>query len=219
VGAWGDVGVRATTVSIDDFYLTYDEQRALADRHPGNDYLRYRGYPGTHDVALGSRVLDALAALGPGEETRMPQYLKSAHEGRGDRAPASAWKRAVGPLDVVVFEGWMLGFVPVDPAGIDDAMRPSNAMLAAYAEWNRRLDAFVRLDVSSLERIVDWRVDAERGRREAGEVALNDEDARDYIERFLPAYRVYLPGLRARPPCDELSAVVLGADRMPLRGP
>ncbi len=61
VEAARDEGRRAVTVSIDDFYLTYAEQRALAERHPGNPYLLYRGYPGTHDVALGGRVIDALA--------------------------------------------------------------------------------------------------------------------------------------------------------------
>src|SRR5258705_13752318 len=50
-------GVHAETVSIDDFYLPHAEQQALAARHRDNRYLAVRGYPGTHDVELGARVL------------------------------------------------------------------------------------------------------------------------------------------------------------------
>jgi pantothenate kinase-related protein Tda10 len=110
----------------------------------------------------------------------------------------------------------MLGFTAVDPASIETDLRVPNALLAAYAPWNAALDAFLRLDVASLETIVEWRVDAERARRRRGEGALSDAEARDYIDRFLPAYRVYSPGLRARPPCFDVRALILGTDRMPL---
>jgi D-glycerate 3-kinase len=216
-GSLGDVGVRAASVSIDDFYLTHDEQLALAARHPDNPYLAYRGYPGTHDVALGARVIDALVALGPGEQTLVPVYDKSAHQGRGERAARPAWRLVTGPIDLLIVEGWMLGFPPLDEAGIEPNLRTPNALLAAYASWTSRLDAFVSLHVGSLDAIVRWRVDSERARRLRGETALSDEDARDYIERFLPAYRVYVPALAARPPCADVRRVELGQDRMPVR--
>jgi D-glycerate 3-kinase len=217
VARLGALGHRGVAVSIDDFYLTRDEQQALAARHPGHPYLLHRGYPGTHDVALGSRVLAALEALGAGEESLVPVYDKAAHGGRGDRAPASAWRRVVGPLDFVILEGWMLGFTPVPPDSLEPDLRAPNALLADYAAWNDALEAFVRLDVASLETVVDWRVDAERARRDRGEVALGDDDARDYIARCLPAYRTYLPGLRSRPPCRDVKAIALGPDRLPVR--
>jgi D-glycerate 3-kinase len=216
VDALGDVGVRGVSVSIDDFYLTHDEQLALAARHPRNPTLLYRGYPGTHDVALGLRTLEALAALGPGEQTLVPAYDKSAHQGRGDRAPAASWRRVTGPVDLLILEGWMLGFPPVPEQTLEPDLRASNAMLAAYAAWNGLLDALVGLRVASLETIVRWRVDSERARRARGETALSDEDARDYIERFLPAYRAYVPALAARPPCDDVRWIELGEDRMPV---
>ena len=217
VQALGDVGVRGVAVSIDDFYLTHREQRALALRHVGNPYLLYRGYPGTHDVALGLQQLETIAALGSDEQTLVPVYDKSAHHGRGDRAPPSAWRRVTGPVDLLILEGWMLGFSPVDPASIAPALRTPNAMLAEYASWHRTLDAFVSLHVDAHDMIVRWRVDAERARRERGESALSEPDARDYIERFLPAYRTYSPGLAARPPCDVSRRIELGQDRLPVR--
>jgi len=38
------------------------------------------------------------------------RYDKSAFAGRGDRAPESQWPVIEGPVDIVLFEGWMSGF-------------------------------------------------------------------------------------------------------------
>jgi D-glycerate 3-kinase len=209
-------GWRALTVSIDDFYLTHEEQRRLAERHPGNPYLLYRGYPGTHDVALGARVIDALASAGPGDLVLVPSYDKSAQAGRGDRAPASSWRRITGPLDFLIVEGWMLGFAPVDERGVEPDLIAPNRYLAAYSAWTDRLHALIHLTVQSPATIVEWRVGSERARRERGETALSDADARDYIERFLPAYRVYVPSLDSKPPSSDSLRVVLGPDRAPI---
>jgi D-glycerate 3-kinase len=214
VAAFSDVGVRAVAVSIDDFYLTFAEQLALAARFPNNPYLRYRGYPGTHDVALGLRQIEALVALGAGEQTRVAVYDKSAHGGRGDRAPPSAWRPVAGPLDLVILEGWLLGFSPVAEEILEPDLRAPNALLGAYGAWNAKLDAFISLEIGGLGTIADWRVDSERARRERGETALSDADARDYIERCLPAYQVYLPALAARPPCKDVWRIELGVDRV-----
>jgi len=223
VTAFEDVGVRSVSVSIDDFYLTHAEQRALAAAHPGNRALEHRGYPGTHDVALGSRVLAELRAVGQGGMVRIPSYDKSAHAGRGDRAPESRWRQVAGPVDLVVVEGWMLGFSPLSEqalgavaASADAALSVVNEFLRPYGAWTRALDALVHLDVATLDTIVTWRVDAERARRERREPALSDDDARDYIERFLPAYRAYVPQLRVHPPCDDFECVTLAADRQPV---
>jgi D-glycerate 3-kinase len=204
------------SVSIDDFYLTHPQQLALAERHSGNPYLLYRGYPGTHDVALGARVIDALRACGAGSEVLVPSYDKSAHAGRGDRAPEACWRRVTGPFDFVVVEGWLLGFRPVDAATLQAGLVEPNRYLAAYREWNLRLDALVHLTVESLETIVEWRVGSERARRERGETALSEQEAADYIRRFLPAYRVYVPALQAHPPCTDFLRLELGRSRDPL---
>ena len=53
-------GMRCARLSLDDFYLTRAQREELArTQHP---LLRTRGVPGTHDVALGQRTIDALAA-------------------------------------------------------------------------------------------------------------------------------------------------------------
>lgn len=206
----GAADVRAIAISVDDFYLRADEQRALAAAHSGNRCLEYRGYPGTHDVALGTATLDALRA---GRPVTIPAYDKSAHGGRGDRAPEAAFRHVDDATDLVVFEGWMLGFTPVATDTLADELRPPNAMLAAYAPWNAAIDVFVHLVAASPDDIVRWRVDAERARRAAGAPGLTDGEARDYIERFLPAYRAWVPGLRTAPPGRDALVVGLGPDR------
>jgi D-glycerate 3-kinase len=214
-----DAGSRAIAVSIDDFYLTHAEQRALAARHRGNPYVLHRGYPGTHDVALGARTLGALASASDAAPVHIPAYDKSAHAGRGDRAPELEWRRVTGPFDLVIVEGWMLGFTPVDEARLEPDLVPPNRYLAAYRAWNASLHAMVHLSVDSPETIVEWRVGSERARRERGEPALSDEDATDYIRRFLPAYRVYVPALATTPPCDDFLALVLRSNREPTAQP
>lgn len=217
------IGVRTAVVSVDDFYLTHAEQSALAARHPGNPCLEFRGYPGTHDVALGTETLTALAAREVGQ-VLVPRYDKTAHGGRGDRAPIGAWQAAQTPLDVVVFEGWMLGFKPAPEVPASSPLHVPNTLLALYAPWLERLDAFIQLVVAAsadhpseaLDQIVAWRIDAERARRAAGAAALTDAEARDYIERFLPAYRLWGPGLAAAAPIAGPSLrIAIGPDRQP----
>jgi D-glycerate 3-kinase len=214
VRAFGHTGVRAVAVSIDDFYLTHQGQRAVAAAHPDNPYLEHRGYPGTHDVALGAEVLCALASRTTGE-VRVPAYDKGAFGGRGDRAAAETWPRVALPVDLVLLEGWMLGFRAVSPEALEDAqLAAPNARLPAYEAWLACLGALVHLDAPELAWIVDWRVDAERTRRHATGAGLSDDDARDYIERFLPAYRTYLPGLRrASPVRGPVLRIELAQDR------
>ena len=71
--------------------------------------LQYRGNAATHDMALGSDTLSSLTSSSA-STVPVPRYDKSKFEGRGDRADASTWPAVELPLDIVLFEGWMLGF-------------------------------------------------------------------------------------------------------------
>jgi D-glycerate 3-kinase len=200
-----DVGVRATSVSIDDFYLTRDEQVALAAAHPGNPYLEHRGYPGTHDVGLGEATLARLGSIGAGQSIRLPVFDKSRHGGRGDRLPKSEWRSVTGALDIVFVEGWMLGFMPVSREDLHDPwLVPPNEALADYVRWHRRLDTFVRLRAVDPAFVLRWRVEAEEAMRASGRPALDRAAIEDYISRFLPAYRTWGEGPPAVPGTLEI---------------
>jgi D-glycerate 3-kinase len=208
-------GLRVAAVSVDDFYLTHEDQRALAAAHPGDTTLEHRGYPGTHDLRLADAILDALSGEGP-DLVAVPTYDKSAHAGRGDRAPRTLWREVETPLDVLLFEGWMLAFAPAPDDDTPLELAPTNRLLADYT-WRARLDALVHLTTADLEQIVRWRVDSERARRATGSPALSDAEAEDYVRRFLPAYRLWTPPLLAAPPLASLLEVDLAPDRSPRR--
>lgn len=217
VRALAHEGVRACALSIDDVYLTRDEQRAVTLAHPGNRYLDVRGYPGTHDVPLGARTLDALLTAREGERVRVTRYDKGAFDGAGDRAPASAWSSLEGPFDVVLFEGWMLAFEPVADEFVrdDPAFAECNALLRGYAAWRARVDRWVLMEGERVEHVIGWRVQAERARREREGRGMSDAQARAYIERFVPAYERWGARCFERAKGPALR-VVLASDRSAL---
>uniref|UniRef100_K3XYS5 Phosphoribulokinase/uridine kinase domain-containing protein n=1 Tax=Setaria italica TaxID=4555 RepID=K3XYS5_SETIT len=107
-------GRKSTVLSIDDFYLTAKEQNELRDRNPGNALLELRGNAGSHDLQFSVETLESLTKLTKeGMKMKVPRYNKSAFGGRGDRADPSVWPEVEGPLEVILFEGWMLGFKPL----------------------------------------------------------------------------------------------------------
>lgn len=193
-------GKRAVAISVDDFYLTRAEQVALAARHPNNPYWQQRGYPGTHDVALGARILEAVRSRAPGE-VRVPRYDKSRHAGQGDRKPESEWIAVPTPLDAIFLEGWMLGFRPVPEEELPgEAFRCANRALADYEAWYRQLDGFLQLDPEDPHFVLDWRAETEEKMRAGGKAGMSAEEIRAYAEKFLPAYALYLPRLRQKAP-------------------
>ncbi len=156
-----------TGFSLDDIYLTRAERETLSrEVHP---LLLTRGVPGTHDVALGNRVLDELLAAGADDVVAIPTFDKS----QDDRAPMAQWPLHRGEVKIILLEGWCVAALPeADPGRLQD---PVNALEAnedpqgqwrAYvnrhlaAEYQRlfgRLDYLVMLRAPSMECILEWR--------------------------------------------------------------
>jgi D-glycerate 3-kinase len=160
-------GLRVATLSIDDLYLTRAERAALAARvHP---LFQTRGVPGTHDVALGVRVLEALT--GPGS-CALPRFDK----GQDERAPAHTWPISEGPCDVVLFEGLWLGLPPIPEPELAQPINALEAEEDAQGTWrayaNRalaseypalfaRCELLVHIQVPDFECVKRWRSAAE----------------------------------------------------------
>lgn len=211
------IGLRGVSISIDDFYLTREEQLRLAAAYPGNPYLEHRGYPGTHDIELGVATLTALHQLDSGVPARVPVYDKSQHAGRGDRAPESAWRDVMGPLDLVILEGWMLGFTPVpDDRLTDPQLALPNRALAEYERWHRLIDAFVVLRAADPAFVLRWRVEAEENMKARGLTGMSRDAIEDYVRRFLPAYRLWAGRSPARFTKDQTLVIDLDEHRRPL---
>ncbi|GBF88798.1 hypothetical protein Rsub_01699 [Raphidocelis subcapitata] len=218
------LGVRAASVSIDDFYLTRADQAALAAAEPGNRLLQLRGNAGSHDLGLGERTLGALRGLtAAGRTAAVPRYDKSAFGGLGDRADEATWPVVEGPLDVVLFEGWMLGFAPVPPAAaaaVEPALTKVNDALAAYKEaWDSAVDSWLVIRIGDPQWVFGWRLQAEQRMRAAGKAGMSDEQIADFVSRYIPAYQAYLPALYARGPTTAAAGRTLTIEVDAARAP
>ncbi len=213
---FAESGKRALSISIDDFYLTRAEQLKLAQDHAQNPYLQQRGYPGTHDVELGARTLRSLKH--GGMKVSVPRYDKSLHAGQGDRLPESEWTQIDGSVDVILLEGWMLGFSPVAEEQLPGGhFTDVNRLLLPYRSWHRQLDGFLQLAPEDYRFVLDWRVEAEQKMRAQGKPGMSDSEIRAYVEKFLPAYETYLPQLEKNPPLiRNRRRIVIGRNRLPV---
>jgi len=160
----------AVQISIDDVYLTRAEREAMARAvHP---LFLTRGPPGTHDLGLLQRLISALSAAGPDDETLIPDFDK-----RGDdRRPAADWRAFRGRPSAILIDAWCLGATPEDAAALVD---PVNALEAGddrdggwrravngfvggtYADFTVRFDAVLFLKAPSFDVVLDWRCQQE----------------------------------------------------------
>lgn len=213
-------GLSVACLSIDDIYLTRLERRELAARvHP---LFITRGVPGTHDVALGVRVLSSLTQSGT---TAIPRFDK----GRDDRAPESTWPSVQGPCDVVLFEGLWIGLPPLDERTLAQPINALEAREDPHAVWRRHAnheltkrypalfapcELLVHLQVPDFACVKRWRGGAEHALRARLEAAgadtsrVMDEPA---LARFFEHYERFTAHAMAVLP--RLADVVLRLDR------
>ncbi|KAJ4958223.1 hypothetical protein NE237_025334 [Protea cynaroides] len=202
---FGQSGRKSATISIDDFYLTAEGQAKLSEENHGNALLELRGNAGSHDLQLSIETLMALSKLTKaGMKMKLPRYDKSAHGGKGDRADPSTWPEIEGPLTVILFEGWMLGFKPV-PVSVVKAVDPQlevvNKNLEAYYDaWDKFINAWIVIKIKDPNCVYQWRLQAETAMRADGKSGMSDEEVMDFVSRYLPAYKAYLPTLYSEGP-------------------
>ena len=120
--------LRFAVISVDDLYLTHSDLQKLSADNPGNMLWNGRGQPGTHDVKLGTDILTRLRDMGVEESGQkdtttktqvvLPRYDKSKNDGQGDRAVMGVPINS--PVDVVIMEGWCVGFYPLEQSGLDE---------------------------------------------------------------------------------------------------
>ncbi|CAI7604143.1 unnamed protein product [Penicillium discolor] len=209
------------TLSLDDIYLDHADQVALAQSHPSNPLLQHRGQPSTHDLALGEEVFASLAAERP---TAIPQYDKSAFEGRGDRVPKSQWKvvneEGQDKVKVVIFEGWCVGFRAWDDQTLrakwEAAVRQKetgkydgrlghvnfedvkavNDSLKRYDILTDKLDALIHIDAEDPHFVYEWRQEQERTLRAAKGTGMTEEQVKHFVDGYYPSYELFTETLR-----------------------
>lgn len=205
-------GLETLVLSIDDLYLTHAAQVALAQQNASNKLVQHRGEPGTHDMALAREVFGQLER---GQEVQVPAYDKAAFGGAGDRIPRSAWRtvNVAGQrrVQVVIFEGWCVGFRALSAEAVERAWRGEsvtlrkhrledllfvNARLAEYEVLNRSFDAFIHIDAEETGYVYAWRQEQEAALlREKGS-GMSEEEVTRFVDGYYPAYELYTGSLR-----------------------
>jgi D-glycerate 3-kinase len=205
---------------LDDFYKTHDELVAQRDRDPNNKLYRTRGQPGTHDEQLAREFFSDLKKYNGRGSVKIPSFDKSKYNGEGDRAPQSEWTTILQKPDVVVFEGWCVGFQPVPQSFIEERYTlakagkltvntPANHQLPHLFEVNENLerycdafmgpkqfDFFIHIDTDDLRNVYIWRLQQEHKMIEAKGSGMSDEQVRAFIDGYMPSYEIYLERLR-----------------------
>jgi D-glycerate 3-kinase len=195
-------GLRLAILSLDDFYLTHADQLTLQhERHPNNPLLQGRGLPGTHDMHMAKQCLRQLLR-GEGSDTRvlLPVYDKSACGGQGDRVQdRSKWQSIQLPVDIIVIEGWMIGFQPAHPHQLQlpEHMAVINNYLASEYQqgWHCEMDVMICIRPNRLPDVYRWRQEQEdelRRRLNDRTAGLSEDELKRFIDRFMPCYHAYL---------------------------
>ncbi|KAF9606442.1 hypothetical protein IFM89_025151 [Coptis chinensis] len=192
-----------------------------------------------------------------GMKMKLPRYNKSAYGGKGDRADPSTWPEVKGPLTVVLFKGWMLGFKPVPNEvvkAVDPYLEVVNSNLEAYYDaWDKFINAWIAIKIMEPRCVYQWRLQvwlnpsktylnlcalehyfqhcehkfvvtlsAEIAMREEGKPGMSDEEVRDFVSRYFPAYKAYLPALYSEGPLGydpkHLLFVDIDDERNPILG-
>jgi D-glycerate 3-kinase len=227
------------TVSLDDFYKTHDQLMAQRDKNPENKLYRTRGQPGTHDEQLARRFFENMKEYRGNGELKIPSFDKSKFNGDGDRAPESEWPTITRRPDVVVFEGWCVGFQPLSEASIEEKHSlatsgkllintPAQHQLSHLLEVNENLkrycdafmrpqyfDFFIHIDTDNLRNVYTWRLQQEHKMIEAKGSGMSDQQVRDFVDGYMPSYEIYLDRLRDTFFEDRgrMVRVVLGGER------
>lgn len=227
-------------MSIDDFYLTHEDQLLLQKEYPNNKLLQGRGLPGTHDMKLMNNVLQSILqqkgncnsaeisnvhssghikeekdkSEGDGDNiVCVPCYDKSKFNGEGDRLPETQKYKL--PIDIVLFEGWFLGFTPT----LDDLegdMIDVNAKLFMYNDliWNNPEISSLGINFATndIKNVYNWRLQQEHDTIKASGSGMTDEEVVKFVDRYMPCYKLYYPQFIQQEKLGSVATLTLGLD-------
>ncbi|KAJ5280499.1 hypothetical protein N7478_005871 [Penicillium angulare] len=211
-------------ISLDDLYLDHDRLVKLRERQPPNKLLQTRGQPGTHDTDLSLQFFKSL--MNPLKDILLPSFDKSLFNGEGGRVPCEKWKRipASEAVDIVIFEGWCVGFQPLEEdqlrsqwhqaAEMESKSHYSTHTLKDHSIQNllevnghlrqycqsfmgpQHFNYLIHLDTDDLVNVYEWRLQQEHAMWKAKNEGMSDESVVKFVKGYMPAYELYLNQLR-----------------------
>lgn len=217
-------GYKTVNISLDDLYHDHDELVRIRTENPSNKLLQTRGQPGTHDTELSVAFFADVADMKT--DTWIPSFDKSLFNGEGGRASEEKWHRipAGTTIDVIVFEGWCVGFSPLDEVDVQrrwgettqkgDSVKYPTETLKEHSVENllrvnenlrqyynlfmgpRHFDYLVHLDTDDLVNVYEWRIQQEHALRARTNSGMTDEEVVRFVKGYMSAYELYLDQLR-----------------------
>jgi D-glycerate 3-kinase len=183
------------SLSIDDFYLSQSERRALAIKvHP---LLQTRGVPGTHNISLALSTMNALSKPG---NVALPRFAKSLD----NPLPREQWPVVTSPPDIVILEGWCVGLSPqaanVLPHSVNSLETDEDPLCIWRRFVNTELggsyqtlfglaDYTIMLKAPSFDCVYKWRLEQEHKLAESAGTIGNNVMSDDEIARFIAHYQ------------------------------
>ena len=213
-------GIQTVSLSMDDFYLTLAERRALAKTvHP---LLSTRGVPGTHDVALSITTIEHLRS---GPNRPIPGWDRSID----DRVTGPQIKSVSGPVGLIILEGWCLGAIPepdfklAEPINCLERLEDqqaiwrqyiNQALSQDYQQLFAMVDQLIMLQAPSFDTVFDWRLEQEAKMRNHLKAAdssgvMDEQQLGRFIQHF---QRITEHSLREMPQRAQ-HLFKLGSDR------
>ncbi|KAF2690899.1 P-loop containing nucleoside triphosphate hydrolase protein [Lentithecium fluviatile CBS 122367] len=213
-------GLNTITISLDDLYKSHDDLIAWREKDSRNKLYRTRGQPGTHDEQLAAQFFAELRGCKGNDALKIPRFDKSKFNGEGDRVPEEEWPRITTKPDVVVFEGWCVGFQPLSLADVEKKQQlasagklpvntPAKHKLEHLLEVNESLkkycdtfmgpqhfDFMIHIDTDDLLNVYRWRLEQEHKLIAAKGTGMKDEEVRAFVDGYMPGYELYLDRLR-----------------------
>lgn len=193
--------LKVAVLSLDDFYLSRKERQDLAAKvHP---LLRTRGVPGTHDIHLALKTIDALLS------EKMPVHIPRFDKARDDRRAESEWDVFPAPADLVILEGWCLAARPQSEVDLAAPINELEANEDPDGRWRRyanqqltevyptlfqRIDKLIALIPPGFDCVYHWRRQQERQLPvDAGAAIMGDQALHRFVQHFERITRYNLP--------------------------
>jgi len=204
-------GYSVSHFSIDDFYLSLVQRKALQKKFPRNPFYQIaRGLPGTHDLPL---LKEVLSLLKQGRRVEIPMFDKSSENGHGDRSALTTFVSE--RQDFVLFEGWCVGIplvslqrltrlcaknkVPLKK--IDPTLKYSSVVLRFIKQYQslwKLLDFKIMLKPKAIKLHFLWRQQQEHELKVQRGQGMSSGEIERFVTFFLPFTYVCYEKLRAQ---------------------
>lgn len=123
---------------------------------------------------------------------------------------------------MVIFEGWSVGFQPLEPAQLEifhsrakaqletspdtykgrlghntlSSVTDLNQALHDYDALTNQLDAFIHIDAADPQYVYKWRLQQEEDLRAKKGSGMTDEQVKKFVDGYYPSYELYTEKLR-----------------------